>query len=62
MHVAFIIPYVYEHVTELCIKQAEVLLNDVNPNLRGIGQGEVVCKKYKRLKLGGDKAYDLSSV
>jgi hypothetical protein len=36
-------------------------LNHVNPNFRGIGQGEARHKKYKRLKLDGGQAYDRSS-
>jgi hypothetical protein len=32
-----------------------------NPNVRGIGQGEARHRKYKRLKLGGSQAYDLSA-
>jgi hypothetical protein len=31
-------------------------------NVRNIGQGEAQHIKYKRLKLGGGQAYDLSSV
>jgi hypothetical protein len=32
-----------------------------NEHVRGIGQGYARHKKYKRLKLGGGQAYDLSS-
>jgi hypothetical protein len=39
-------------------KQAEVIQNYVNPNVRNIGQGEAQHRKYKRLKLGGGQAYD----
>jgi hypothetical protein len=56
------IPYVYDYVTKLCRRQAEVVLNHENPNVRAIGQGEPRHKKYKRLKLGGGQAYDRSSV
>jgi hypothetical protein len=32
-----------------------------NEHVRGVGQGEARHRKYKRLKLGGGKAYDRSS-
>jgi hypothetical protein len=38
--------------------QAEVILNHVYPNVRGIGQGEARHSKYKRLILDGGQAYD----
>jgi hypothetical protein len=40
------------------MRQAEVILNHENPNVRTIGQGELRHRKYKRLKLGGGQAYD----
>jgi hypothetical protein len=43
-------------------RQAEVILNHENPNVRAIGQGEPRHRKYKRLKLGGGQTYDRSSV
>jgi hypothetical protein len=51
----------YGSITKLCRTQAEVILNRVNPNVRGIGQGEARHRKYKRLKLGGGQAYDRSA-
>jgi hypothetical protein len=42
-------------------KQAEVIQNHENTNVRNIGQGEPRRKNYKRLKLGGGQAYDRSS-
>jgi hypothetical protein len=39
---AFKIPYVYEYITKSCRTQAEVILYHVNPNVRGIGQGEAM--------------------
>jgi hypothetical protein len=60
-HLAFEIPYVYEYITKLCRRQAEVILNHENPNVRATGQGEARHNKYKRLKLGGGQAYDRSS-
>jgi hypothetical protein len=59
---AFKILYVYDDTTKLCRRQAEVILNHENPNVYAIGQGEPRHRKYKRLKLGGEQAYDRSSV
>jgi hypothetical protein len=61
MHVGFKIPYVYDHITKLCRTQAEVILSHVNPNVLYIGQGESMCRKCKRLGLGGGQAYDRSA-
>jgi hypothetical protein len=60
LHVAFKISYVYDYVTKLCRTQAEEILNHINPNVRCVGQGEARDQKYKRLKLGGSRAYDRS--
>jgi hypothetical protein len=57
LHVTFKIPYVYDYIIKLCTAKAEVTLNHVNPNVRGIGQGEARHRKYKRLKPGGGQAY-----
>jgi hypothetical protein len=43
----------YECKSKLRRTQAEVILNHVNQNVRGIGQEEPRRNKYKRLKLGG---------
>jgi hypothetical protein len=43
-------------------RQAEVILNHENPNVRATGQGEPRHRKYKRPKLGDGQAYDRSSV
>jgi hypothetical protein len=61
LHVAFKITYVCDYITKLCRTQAEVILNYVNPNVCGIGQGEARHRKYKKLKLDGGKAYDHSA-
>jgi hypothetical protein len=61
LHVAFIIPYVYDYITKLCRAQAEITLTHVNPNVRGTGQGESRHRKDKRLKPGGGQAYDRSA-
>jgi hypothetical protein len=60
MHVAFQIPYVYNYITKLCRKQAEVIQN--HENVRYIGQSEAQHRKYKKLKLGGGHLYEYSSV
>jgi hypothetical protein len=41
MYVAFEIPYVYDYITKLCRKQAEVIQNHENENVCYIGQVEV---------------------
>jgi hypothetical protein len=51
-----------EYITKLCRRQAEVILNHENPNVRATGQGEARHKKHKRIKLGGGQVYDRSSV
>jgi hypothetical protein len=61
LRVAFKIPYVCDYITKLCRTQAEVILNHVNPNVRVIGQRETRHRKYRRLKLGGNQAYDRSA-
>jgi hypothetical protein len=62
LHLAFKIPCVYDYITKLRRRQAEVILNHENPNVRAIGQGEPRHRKYKRLKLGDGQAYNRSSV
>jgi hypothetical protein len=37
LHMAFKICYVYDYITKLCRSQAEIILNNVNSNVRGIG-------------------------
>jgi hypothetical protein len=54
----FKIPYVYDYITKLCRRQAEVILNHENPNVHAIGQGEARLRKHKRLKLGSCQVYD----
>jgi hypothetical protein len=62
MHVAFQIPYAYDYITKLCRRQAEIIHNHENENVRNIGQGETPHRKHKRLKLGGGHLYDCSNV
>jgi hypothetical protein len=61
LHLAFKILYVYDCITKLCRRKAEVILNHQNPNVRATGQGEARNRKHKRLKRGGGQAYDRSS-
>jgi hypothetical protein len=61
LHTAFNLPYVYDYLTTLWRRQAEVIQNHENEHIRDIGQGEARHRKYKRLKLGGGQAYDRSS-
>jgi hypothetical protein len=51
----------YDYLTKLCRTQAEVILNHVIPNVRGIGQGEAMLRNHKRLKLGGGQSCDSSA-
>jgi hypothetical protein len=60
-HMAFKTPYVYDYITKLCKTQAELILNYVNPNVHGTGQGEARHRKCKRLKSGGGQAYDCAA-
>jgi hypothetical protein len=62
MHVALQISYVYDYITKLCRRQAEIIQNHENENVNNIGQGETSHRKHKRLKLGGGHLYDRSSV
>jgi hypothetical protein len=62
MHVAFQISYVYDYITKLCRKQAGIIHNHKNENVRNIGQGETPRRKHKGLKLGEGHLYNRSSV
>jgi hypothetical protein len=62
LHLAFQIPYVYNNITEIYRKQAEVIQNHDTVNVRNTGKIEAQHRKYKRLKLGGGQAYDRSVV
>jgi hypothetical protein len=61
LHTAFSLQRVFDYNTNLCRKQAEVMQNHENEHVCGTGQGEARHRKYKRLKLGGSQAYDLST-
>jgi hypothetical protein len=58
---ATVIGTMYANTTKLCRRQAEVILNHRNPNIRAIKQ-EAMHRKYKRLKFGDDLANDRSSI
>jgi hypothetical protein len=62
MHAEFQIPYVYDFITKMCWKQAEVIQKHDNENVRRIGSGEAQRRKHKPFKLGGGQAYDCSNV
>jgi hypothetical protein len=49
MHVAFQIPYDYDYITKFCRRQAKIIHNHENENVRNIGQGETPNRKHKRL-------------
>jgi hypothetical protein len=52
------LPYMYDYITKLCRKQAEVIQNHENEHVHGTGESEARHRKYKRLKLGGGQTYD----
>jgi hypothetical protein len=62
MHVAFQIPYVYDYITKLCRRQAEIIHNHENGNVHNIGQDETRHRRHKRLEFGGGHLYDRLSV
>jgi hypothetical protein len=47
MHAAFQVPYVYDYITKLCRRQAEIIHNHENEYVCNIGQGETPHRKYK---------------
>jgi hypothetical protein len=61
LHTTFSPPDVYDYVTKLCRRQTVVIRNHENDHIRGIEKGEARHEKYKRFKLGGWQAYDLSN-
>jgi hypothetical protein len=62
MHVAFQVPYVYDYITKLRRRQAEIIHNHENENVCNSEQGKTPHRKYKRLELGSGHVYDCSSV
>jgi hypothetical protein len=61
LHTDFNLSYVYDYTIKLCRKQAEVIQNHENEQVRVVRLGDDRHRKYKRLKLGGGQAYDRSS-
>jgi len=55
-HRTFQIPYVYDYITKICRKQAEVMQNHEHVNVQNIGKSEAQHREHKRLKLGGGQA------
>jgi hypothetical protein len=55
LHLEFKIPYVYDYITKLCRRQAEVILNHENPNVRTIGQGEARHRRHRGLNFAAVK-------
>jgi hypothetical protein len=47
IHVTFLIPYVYDYITKLRRRQAEIIHNHENENVRNIGQVETQYRKHK---------------
>jgi hypothetical protein len=50
----------YDDITKLCRKQADVIPNHLNPNVRAFEQ-EARYRKRKKLKFGGGQACDRST-
>jgi hypothetical protein len=61
LHTAFNLPYVYDYITKLFRQQAEVIQNHENEHVPGIGKGEAIHRKHKKLKLGGGQTFGRSS-
>jgi hypothetical protein len=53
---------VYDYITKIFRKQAEVIQIHDNVNVRNTGKNEAQHRKYKRLKLGDGQVYDRSGV
>jgi hypothetical protein len=56
LHTTFNLPYVYDYITKVC---RQVMQNHEYEHMRSIRKGEARYRKYKRMNLGGDQAYDL---
>jgi hypothetical protein len=61
LYTAFDFLYVYNHMTQWCRQQAEVIHNHEKEHFRSVGQGRARHRKYKGLKLDSGQAYDRSS-
>jgi hypothetical protein len=62
VYIASHVWYVYDYVTKLCRRHAEIIHNHGNENVRNIGQGKPPHRKYNRLELSGGHLHDRSSV
>jgi hypothetical protein len=51
MHATFQIPYVYDYITKLCKKQAEVIKNHENENVRYMEKAKPSIENIKGLNL-----------
>jgi hypothetical protein len=51
MHTAFNLPYVYDYITKLCRREAEVIQSHENEHIRGIGQGKARIENIRVLNL-----------
>jgi hypothetical protein len=40
MHVAFHVPYLYDYISKLCRREAEIVPNHEHENVRNIGKEE----------------------
>jgi hypothetical protein len=56
MHTEFQITYVYDFITKICRKRAEVIQSHDNEIVRNIGSGKAQNRKHKTLKVGGGQA------
>jgi hypothetical protein len=52
MHVAFHASYIYDYITELRRRQAEIIYNHEDENIRKLKNGKTLHRKYKRLNIG----------
>lgn len=57
MNMAFRIPYVHNYIVEFCRKHAKAFQNQLNTNVRAIGQEESM---HRRLEIRGGKVLDHS--
>jgi hypothetical protein len=46
----------YDYITKLCMKQAGVIQNHLNPYVLATGREEKMNRKHKPYKLGGRSA------
>jgi hypothetical protein len=55
LHTAFNLPYVYDYITKLCRRQAQVTQNHENEHVRSIEQGEAIHRNVRGFNLAVDK-------